>query len=168
MNALPNRRAPRPSLGFALIENLISVVLLSIGAIGIAVSTATTIKINVDNLQRSMALNAASSALENLYISAVADPDGTTLRSSLDPFLESGVEVDSNPDSAGADRDTFLVTVTEAVDAAGVDILENAPPYVSPVTVAVRVDYQGVAGRNVTGVDEVKSARASFTFILGS
>ena len=158
---------PGKQSGFSLLENMIAVLLLSIGAIGIGLSTATTIKINSDNLQRSMALNAASIALENLYIAARSD-DGTTLRTGLDTFTGAdGASVSSNPNTAGSDRDQFIVRVTEAVDAAGVDVLNNPAPYVSPVTVGVQVDYEGNAGKNVQGVDEVKSALTSFTFVLG-
>jgi len=159
-------RGRRDQSGFSILENLIAVLLLSIGAIGIALSTATTIKINADNLQRSMALNAASIALENLYIAARSD-DGTSLRIGLDSFA-GGQEVTSNPNASGTARDAFAITVTQAVDAAGRDVLNNSAPYVSPVTVGVRVEYQGIAGKNVSGVAEVKSALTSFTFVLGS
>jgi prepilin-type N-terminal cleavage/methylation domain-containing protein len=162
IHALPGRQS-----GFSLLENLIAVVLLSIGAIGIGLSTATTIKINSDNLQRAMALNAASIALENLYIASLSD-DGATLRIGLDTFTGAdGALVSSNPNTAGSDRDQFVVRVTQAVDAAGRDVLTNAAPYVSPVTVGVQVDYEGNAGNNVPGVEEVKSALTSFTFVLG-
>ncbi len=155
--------------GFALIENMIAVLLLSLGAIGIAVSTATTVKINLDNHQRAMALNAATTALEPLYVAAESDTSGTTLRDSLDSFVSSdGYTVSSNPDENDVNRDVFVVKVLQAVDAAGTDVLTATAPYVSPVTVAVQVDYQGIGGKNVPGIEEVKSAKASFTFILQS
>ena len=164
----------RQQSGFALLENMVSLLLLSIGALGIALSTATAIKINVDNQQRAMALNAASTALESLYIAAYADDaTGGVLRTEMAAFVPSevegsesvGLEVSSNPDEYGADRDTFIVKVLEAVNADGSDFLATSG-YVSPVTVAVQVDYQGTGGRNIGGVEEVKTTYASYTFVL--
>ena len=161
--------------GFAMIENMISVVLLSIGALGIAVSTATTIKVNVDNQQRAMALNAAGTALENLYVAAQADA-GATLKTSLAAYVasddednpSSGFTVNANPDETGGDRDVYIVRVTKAVDGVGTNVLTGTAPFESPITVGVQVDYQGVAGKNVTGVEEIKTAKTSFTFVLGT
>jgi len=58
--------------------------------------------------------------------------------------------------------------VLEAKDANEVDVLTTAAPYESPVRVGVRVDYVGIGGKNVEGVDEVKSVKASYTFVLKS
>ena len=157
----------RPHSGFALLENLIAVLLLSIGAIGIALSTATTIKINLDNQQRAMALNAASTALESLYIAANEDTSGAALQTGITTYIEAAsYQVTSNPDENGADRDAFIVKVLQAIDADGVDVLTTGGPYASPVTIAVQVDYQGISGKNVGGVDEVKTVNASYTFVL--
>jgi len=164
-------RHPRQA-GFALLENMISVLLLSIGAIGIALSTATTVKINADNLQRSMALNAASTALEELYLAADKDAAGATLHTSIAEYQETddsaGYIVHVNPDESGVNRDPYIVTVVAAEDAAGTDVLTTGPPYVSPVTIAVRVDYQSTS--DLDGDDEYdkKTAKTSFTFLLKS
>jgi len=91
--------AYRRETGFVLLENMIAVLLLSLGVIGIALSMATAIKINTDNQARAVALNAASTALEPLYIAAnVADTDpSTTLRTQITQFMSDGYTVNSNP-----------------------------------------------------------------------
>ncbi len=172
--------------GFALIESMMSVLLLSVGAIGIAISTATAIKINSDNQQRAMALNAASMALESLYTAANTDSIGTTLHADIAAYVpvvngSSGYTVSIIPNgrgSCGANPasancvwpNTYIVKVLEAVDTAGTNVLTTAPtvatPYLSPVTIAVQVDFQGLAGKNVGGVEEIKSFNASYTIVL--
>jgi type II secretory pathway pseudopilin PulG len=173
---------PRPS-GFALLENMIAILLLAVGAIGIALSTATAIKINVDNQQRAMALNAAGTALDALYYAAKVTDGGAVLQSAIAPFAATSEEdeepegyavcvnqIDPDEDACNHDnyRDVYLVKVLRAVDGAGADVLATAAPYVSPVTIAVEVDYEGTAGSNVDGVEQVKSVRTSYTFVLES
>ena len=159
--------------GFVLVENMVAIVLLAIGAMGIAVSTASAIKINTDNQARAMAVAVATKTLEPVYITALAPgvdsvDFATRIRNYMVTNVVDGVTIQGNV-AAGASED-FVVSVSEAVDAIGTNVLTTDGPYVSPVTVAVRVLYSGNSGRtNAAGVVEIsdiKEARASFTYVL--
>lgn len=155
--------------GFALIENLIAIVVLTVGTLGIAASTATAIRINTDNQARAMALAAATKTLESIYVTAETPGDVNVyadfinlVRSFVASPSSDGVAVYSNV-AAGASEE-FVVSVTAAVDANDKDVLTESGPYISPVTVAVLVTYQGIAGH--AELDDIKTVRASFTYVL--
>ena len=143
-----NLTHPRPS-GFALLENMIAILLLSLGAIGIALSTATAIKINVDNQQRAMALNAAGTALDTLYYAAKKSDGGASLQAAIAPFAATTKEgkkpeglavcvnqIDPDEDACSHDnyRDVYLVRVLRAVDGAGTDVLAPAETSMDSIT----------------------------------
>jgi len=161
--------------GFALLENLIAIVLFTVGAMGIAASTATAIKVNADNQARAMALAVATKQLEPLYTKASGPGDAhtgfaTSLRTYVATDAVAGVTAKGNV-AAGA-SDDFFVSISQAVDADGKNVLTAAGPYVSPVTVAVLVTYEGNSGsKNATGTQELKDTKefyASFTYVLGT
>ncbi len=177
----------RKNQGFMLIENLIAIVLLTIGAIGIAVSTAGAIKISTDNQARAMAVAAATKTLEPVYVIALSpgvastdfvtkirsyvSTDGAPATQTTPAILAfDGVEVQGNV-AAGA-SETFVVSVTEAWDSSPVpkNVLTEAGPYESPITVAVLVRYQGHSGLTDAAGNslDIKKARASFTYVLPS
>lgn len=181
---------PRKSSGFSLIENVVSVVLLAIGGVALAASTAATIKVNTDNQARAMALAVATKTLEPVYLRAqdpypqqAGVPDLQTVINSYvarvavaategHPGVKafSGVTVYGNV-AAGA-KDGFVISITEAVDSAGTNVLTTAGPYESPVMVAVLVSYDGIAGRKDAGgsveVSDIKQVRTGFTYVLGN
>ena len=173
-----NRSSGRHS-GFALIENLIAIVLVTIGALGIAASTSATIRFNSDNQARAMALAVATKTLESIFVAAEAPGnDDADFKALIRSFVATeavpgtpafdGKTVQGNV-AAGAGED-FVVSVTAAIDAIGTNVLSATGPYVSPVTVAVLVTYQGNAGRTnssgIVEISDVKQVRASFTYIL--
>jgi len=170
--------------GFALIENMVSILLLALGALGIAASTASAIRINTDNQARAMALDVATKTLEPVYITAmnnsVSSSDFMVLIRSfaLTSGGVTGVTVPGNVASGSSEN--FIVTITEARDAPSYDnaaglvtqknVLVDAPPYNSPVTVAVEVKYEGNSeSKNADGgvdISKTKIYRTSFTYVL--
>ncbi len=175
------RRTGDNQSGFSLVENLVSVVLLSLGSLVIAESTATAIKANSDIQAQAMALTAASRTLEPIYIRAqnpyTTTPGEADFQAVINSFAPttglqaSGGSAVSGNQASGA-RDDFIVSIIEAVDAAGTNVLTTVGPYVSPVTVGVLVKYKGMtAGRqNAQGVQEasdIKEVHTSMTYVLG-
>ncbi len=176
--------------GFSLIENIVSVVLLAIGGVAIAANTATTIKVNTDNQARAMALSVATKTLEPVYLSArdpypqgtgVADIQSVIKRyvardavaaTATRPAVTAsrGVTVYGNV-AAGA-SDGFVVSITQAVDDAGTNVLTTAGPYISPLRIAVLVSYDGIAGRTSSSgeieISDLKQVRTGFTYVLGN
>lgn len=190
MRKLPTRLAFNTQAGFSIIENMIAVVLLTVGALGLAASTATSIKVNGDNQARAMALSVASKTLEPIYIlTQPSEYNDAKFTTRLGEFIVAnaavpatqgkeaepayiGVKVTGNQ-AAGADED-FTVSITGAFDSgfgtAKKNVLTTAGPYISPITVAVLVTYTGNAGyTNASGSDELKGLKkyyASFTYVL--
>ncbi len=195
MRKLSRNSLPCLQSGIALVENLIAIVLLSVGAVGIALSTATAIKVNSDNQARAMALEAATKELAPVFAFSkkievydeIKQNDAysqqsfaTTLRTYVakDAVLKGngdvktpaydGVTVQGNL-SAGA-SDDFMVSISQALDANDKDVLNESPPYESPVRVAVVVTYAGIAGYgNADGGQEISDTKrftASFTYVL--
>ncbi len=170
--------------GFALIENMVSILLLGLGALGIAASTASAIRINTDNQARAMALAVATKTLEPVYITAMNPGSGGAYFSTqIRTFAETnsgitGVIVPGNV-AAGA-SENFIVRIIEAVDTpvydnltgniVQKDLLVDSPPYNSPVTVAVEVKYEGNSEyKNTAGnvdISKTKIYRTSFTYVL--
>ncbi len=169
MNNLCGNRLSGKQSGFTLIENLIAIVLFTIGALGIAASTAAAIRINTDNQARAMALAVATKTFESVYITAeTPGANDATFQGQLSGFVDS---VTVYGDIAAGNNDDFVISVLAAVDAAGTNVLTTAGPYVSPVTVAALVTYQGNAGRtNADGttveIADIKQVRTSFTYVL--
>ena len=171
--------------GIALIENLIAIALLTVGALGIAASTATSIKVNGDNQARAMALAVATKELEPLYVTALEPgTDHKTFSDVIGKFVaEDAVLGDqgqiSSPANAGVtttgnvaadNSDDFIISISQAVDAGGKNVLTTAGPYTSPINIAVLVTYQGNAGHaGADGTDEISETKqftASYTYVL--
>jgi len=170
--------------GFALIENMVSILLLGLGALGIAASTASAIRINTDNQARAMALAVATKTLEPVYITATnPGTGGIDFAALIRSFAQTssgvtGVIVPGNVASGSSEN--FIVRITEAVDtpvydnATGAtvqkDLLVDAPPYNSPITVAIEVQYEGNSEyKNAAGgvdISKTKLYQASFTYVL--
>jgi len=184
MKSMHIMQAPGRQPGFALIENMVSILLLGLGALGIAASTASAIRINTDNQARAMALSVATKTLEPVYITATnPGAGGGNFAALIRTFATTssgvtGLVVPGNV-AAGA-SENFIVRITEAVDtpvydsASGdfiqKDLLVDAPPYNSPVTVAVEVKYEGNSEyKNAAGdvdISKTKIYRTSFTYVL--
>ena len=143
--------------GFTLIEILISLVIFSLGMLGTASLLSSEMKINVDNHARAIAIQAAMTAMEPLYLST----SGNELKVALTAF-------DANNDGNFNDvtvtnnggRDLFTITINEALDNTGTNVLTTAPPYESPIRVAISVSYAGKTG--------VKVTNGHFTYILAT
>ncbi len=146
-------RRPESHRGFTLIEILVALLVFAVGALGIAQVTGNALVVTADNNARAMALNVASQQLEPLYIAA--GNGNAAFKAALDTFNGGRVVAGNN------NRDNYTITITRAQDSSvpPVDLLTSAATasWVSPLTIAARVDYVGRTG--------TKSAIASFTFI---
>lgn len=137
-----------PVRGFALIEILVALVVFWLGLLGIALYTATGLKTASANQVRATAMKAASAASEPMGYHTRAD----CLSMMLGTY----------PKTVSADngKDTYLVSLVNAVDGSGTTIATGTATsttivvpsgnWVSPVTVTLRVPYAGLNGAVVT------------------
>ncbi|MDQ7072384.1 MAG: prepilin-type N-terminal cleavage/methylation domain-containing protein [Gammaproteobacteria bacterium] len=143
--------------GFTLVEILISLVIFSLGMLGTASLLSSEMKVTIDNHARAIALPAVMAAMEPLYLSASGN-DLKTALAAFDPNADGNYNDLTVTNNGG--RDSFTITINEALDNAGSNVLTTPPPYVSPIRVAISVAYAGKTG--------VKVTRGHFTYILAT
>ncbi len=68
-----------PQRGFTLVELIIFIVVVSVGLAGILAVMDTTVKSSADPMVRKQAMALAESILEEIMLTAYADPDGTNV-----------------------------------------------------------------------------------------
>jgi len=140
--------------GFTLLEVLISVLIFSIGLLGIADSTSRSMHISMDNNARAMLASVASQFTEPLYIDASNVSTGAITKVT---FITNLAAIDGQSYSGNNGRDVYDIRLIQAVDNDDNDALTNAASAVSPVRAVIEVSYQGLSG--------TKTARSSYTFV---
>ena len=138
--------------GFSMLETLVALSLFSVGFIGVAQFTGEAIKTTADNNTRATSLNTMTQLMAPLYLAASGTK--TEFRTAMQLF-DGGAVVSGNDN-----RETYTVTILEAQDNAGVDVLTNTSPdtWLSPVTLGVSVSYTGASGSIVS--------KAPYTFLI--
>ena len=138
---------------FALLEVLIALAVFAIGLIGISKISTSALRSSVDNNNRSVSLNTASQILIPVYLAANNNPED--FKNQILAFAP-GIEVLNN-----GDRDKFTISIAEAFDDAGTNLLKGKPKpetWISPITVGVKVTFVTLRGP--------KSIHAPFTFYV--
>ncbi len=160
-----NRNTPAMR-GFSMIEVLVALLVFWLGLLGVALYTATGLKVSASNQVRATSVKAASTASEPMSYHTRADCLAIMLA--------------TYPKTVTADggKDSYSISLVSAVDgsgttvATGTDPIATAAPsittiavasgsWVTPVTVTLRVPYTGVNGATVT-------ATPSYTMVLQS
>lgn len=140
-------------LGFTLIEVLISLLVFSLGLLGIALYTASGLKTATANQVRSTSVYAASLAMEPVLYQTRPD----CLASALGTFPRT-VTSDNG-------KDKYTIDLVRASDGGGTQVAANngialgAGAWVSPVTVTLGVPYTG-------SDNKVYTAYPSYTVVL--
>ncbi len=129
--------------GFTLIEVLISLVLFAIGALGVLLYSGNAVKSSLDNNARAIGISTASQVLEPLYVAA--ENGSATLQAALNALKDNNGVFKATVTGNGG-RDSFTVTILEARDDNNLNVLTNPPPWQSPITLGVRIDYAGITG----------------------
>jgi prepilin-type N-terminal cleavage/methylation domain-containing protein len=143
----------RSHSGFTLIEALISLLVFSLGMLGIALYSGHGLKTSAANQVRATSIYAASLAMEPVLYQTRAD----CLSAALASFPHK-VAVDNG-------KDTFDISLEQARDGRGIQVAgKNAiavasQTWASPITVVLSVPYQGPDGATYT-------AYPSFTVML--
>ena len=130
--------------GFTLIEILVALLVFWLGLLGVALYTASGLKLSAFNQVRATAIKAASQSAEPMTYH--------TRHDCLSTFLATyprTVSVDNG-------KDTYKVSLLNAVDGSGTEIATGTATattiavassgWVSPVTVTLQVPYQGANG----------------------
>lgn len=133
-----------PQLGFTLVEIMVSLVVFSLGLLGIALYTGNGLKISSANQVRATSIYAASLAMEPVLYQTRAD----CLSASLSQFPRR-ITIDNG-------KDTFNISLVRASDGSGTQIAANnaittaSGAWVSPVTIVLGVPYTGSDGTTYT------------------
>lgn len=145
--------------GFSMIEVLVALLVFWLGLLGVALYTATGLKVSAGNQVRATSIKAASIASEPMSYHTRADCLAIILA--------------TYPKTVTADggKDSYSISLVSAVDGSGTTvatgtttdttIAEASGSWVTPVTVTLRVPYTGVNGATVT-------ATPSYTMVLQS
>lgn len=144
--------------GISLIEVLVALLVFWLGLLGIALYTASGLKVSAGNQVRATAIKAVSMASEPMSYHTRSDCLSTMLG--------------TYPKTVTADngKDSYLVSLVNAVDGSGVTIATGTTTattisvpsgsWVSPVTVVMKVPYNGLNG--------VVYAYPTYTIVLQS
>lgn len=145
--------------GFSMIEVLVALLVFWLGMLGVALYTATGLKVSASNQVRATSIKAASIASEPMSYHTRADCLAIILS--------------TYPKTVTADggKDSYSISLVSAVDGSGTTVATGTPAattiavasgsWVTPVTVTLRVPYAGVNGATVT-------ATPSYTMVLQS
>ena len=134
----------RSHSGFTLIEALISLLVFSLGMLGIALYSGYGLKTSAANQVRATSIYAASLAMEPVLYQTRAD----CLSAALAGFPRK-IAVDNG-------KDTFNISLERASDGLGIQvagknaITAGSSTWVSPITVVLSVPYQGPDGTTYT------------------
>lgn len=131
--------------GFSMIEVLVALLVSWLGLLGIALYTATGLKVSSSNQVRATSIKAASIAYEPMSYHTRADCLATILS--------------AYPKTVTADngKDSYSISLVSAVDGSGTFVATgttsattvadtSGASWVSPVTITLRVPYKGLAG----------------------
>lgn len=142
-----------------MIEVLVALLVFWLGMLGVALYTATGLKVSASNQVRATSIKAASIASEPMSYHTRADCLAIILS--------------AYPKTVTADggKDSYSISLVSAVDGSGTTVATGTPAattiavasgsWVTPVTVTLRVPYAGVNGATVT-------ATPSYTMVLQS
>ena len=139
--------------GFTLIEIMVSLLVFSLGLLGIAMYTANGLKTSSVNQVRATSVYAASLAMEPVLYQTRAD----CLASALGTFPRT-VTSDNG-------KDKYTIDMVSASDGGGTQVAANngivlgAGAWVSPVTVTLGVPYTG-------SDNKIYTAYPSYTVVL--
>lgn len=139
--------------GFTLIEVLVSLLIFSLGLLGIALYTASGLKSNASNQARATSVYAASLAMEPVLYQTRAD----CLSAALGAFPRT-VTSDNG-------KDSYTIDLVRARDGSGTQVAANnaisvaSGTWVSPVTITLGVPYLGSNNKTYT-------AYPSYTVVL--
>lgn len=134
--------------GFTLIEIMVALLVFMLGALGIAMYTATSLRTTASNQVRASALKAASMAVEPVTYHTRHDclknmvttfPLVVTSDSGKDSYSVSLASVNDgaqNTVATGTSTSTNVITVSSS--------------WISPVTLTLRVPYAGLNGITTT------------------
>jgi len=147
--------------GFSMIEVLVALLVFWLGLLGVALYTATGLKVSASNQVRATSIKAASIASEPMSYHTRADclaimlatyPKMVTADSGKDSYSTSLV---SAVDGSGTTVATGTTAATTIAVASG--------SWVSPVTITLRVPYTGVNGAVVTATPTYTMVLQSYT-----
>lgn len=142
--------------GVSLIEVLVALLVFWLGLLGIALYTASGLKVSASNQVRATAIKASSIASEPMSYHTRADCLSTMLT--------------TYPKIVTADngKDTYSISLVNAVDGSGTIVATGTAAattvavasgsWVSPITVTLRVPYNGLNG--------VVTATPTYTIVL--
>lgn len=139
--------------GFTLIEVLVSLLVFSLGLLGIALYTASGLKTSSSNQVRATSVYAASLAMEPVLYQTRAD----CLSAALGTFPRT-VTSDNG-------KDSYTVNLVRANDGSGTQVAANngiavgASTWVSPVTITLGIPYTGSDSK-------IYTAYPSYTVVL--
>lgn len=133
----------RPQNGFSLIEVLLSILVFSLGMVGVALYTANGLKNSANNHARATVLRSTSLALEPVINQANSS---ASLAAALQTFAgANGVAVANDND-----KDSFTLRATTFQNGDGAITTALPGTLISPVTVAFSIPYTGADGNQVT------------------
>jgi len=139
--------------GFTLIEVLVSLLVFSLGLLGIALYTASGLKTASANQMRATSVYAASLAMEPVLYQTRAD----CLSAALGTFPRT-VTSDNG-------KDSYTINLVRASDGGGTQVAANnaisvaSTAWVSPVTITLGIPYPGSDSKTYT-------AYPSYTVVL--
>jgi len=126
-------------MGFTLIEAMISLVILSIGLLGVAAMQSLGLRLNYDALQRTQATNLAYDIAENMRL----DPDNALLLAASNPYsgtisaAASSVTCNNLSTTAADIKVCWQVALRERLPTGVITI--TAPPTTANPTLTLRI-----------------------------
>ncbi|MDP2762647.1 MAG: prepilin-type N-terminal cleavage/methylation domain-containing protein [Sideroxyarcus sp.] len=147
--------------GFSMIEVLVALLVFWLGLLGVALYTATGLKVSASNQVRATSIKAASIASEPMSYHTRADCLATMLA--------------TYPKAVTADggKDSYSISLVSAVDGSGTTVATGTTAattiavasgsWVTPVTITLRVPYTGVNGAVVTATPTYTMVLQSYT-----